>query len=55
VLQQGQPHLYENLTKVLGPEEQQVIQAAINQADQISALQASAAQQQLQANGEQHP
>ncbi|KAI2086558.1 Nonsense-mediated mRNA decay protein 5 [Ophidiomyces ophidiicola] len=32
-LQQGQPHLYENLTKILSAEEQQIIQGVINEAD----------------------
>lgn len=41
-LQQEQPQLYENLTKALTPEEQQVIQGAIVQADQIAAAEAEA-------------
>ena len=32
-LQQEQPQLYENLTKILNPEEQQIVQAVIVQAD----------------------
>ncbi|KAF1813071.1 ARM repeat-containing protein [Eremomyces bilateralis CBS 781.70] len=51
-LQQEQPQLYDNLTKSLTPEEQQVIQGAVVQADQIAAAEAEAlalAQQQAQA------
>lgn len=47
-LQQEQPQLYTNLTKNLGPEEQQVIQNAVNQADAI-AVQAQQQQAQAQA------
>ncbi|KMU90370.1 importin-7 [Coccidioides immitis H538.4] len=32
-LQQSQPHLYENLTKILNAEEQQVIQGVVDEAD----------------------
>jgi hypothetical protein len=32
-LQQEQPQLYESLTKVLGPEEQQIIQGVFHEAD----------------------
>ncbi|KAK2738365.1 hypothetical protein FQN55_000573 [Onygenales sp. PD_40] len=32
-LQQEQPHLYENLTKILNPEEQQIIQGVVHEAD----------------------
>ncbi|KDB24195.1 hypothetical protein H109_03932 [Trichophyton interdigitale MR816] len=35
-LQQEQPHLYENLTKILNPEEQQIIQGVINEAAKIA-------------------
>ncbi|PVI06156.1 ARM repeat-containing protein [Periconia macrospinosa] len=44
-LQQEQPALYENLTKNLTPEEQQVVQGAVHQADAIAqaAAQAQAA------------
>ena len=49
-LQAEQPQMYENLTKTLNPEEQQVIQAAVNQADAIAAQAAQAAAQQ-KANG----
>lgn len=46
-LQQEQPQLYETLTKDLNPEEQQVVQGAVHQADII-------VQQQVElANG--HP
>jgi hypothetical protein len=46
-LQSEQPQLYENITKNLTPEEQQVIQAAANQADALALL----AQQQPPTNG----
>lgn len=49
-LQQEQPQMYENLTKNLNPEEQQVIQAAVNQAEAIAQQQAAESQPQ-QANG----
>ncbi|KAH0286741.1 ARM repeat-containing protein [Aureobasidium namibiae CBS 147.97] len=45
LLQQQQPQLYQDLTKTLSPEEQQIIQTAVNQADQIAAQQATLAQQ----------
>ncbi|CAD0031242.1 unnamed protein product [Aureobasidium pullulans] len=45
LLQQQQPQLYQDLTKTLSPEEQQIIQTAVNQADQIAAQQAALAQQ----------
>jgi importin-7 len=35
-LQQEQPELYDSLTKNLNPDEQQVVQAAVNQADIIA-------------------
>lgn len=38
-LQQEQPALYENLTKNLNPDEQQVVQSAVHQADVITAAQ----------------
>ncbi len=41
-LQQEQPGLYENLTKNLNPEEQQVVQGAVHQADVIAQAQAQA-------------
>lgn len=34
-MSQQQPQLYNNLTAALGPEEQQVIKAALDQADKI--------------------
>lgn len=36
-MQQGQPQLYDTLTKVLNPEEQQVVQSVVIQADAIMA------------------
>ncbi|KAF2644917.1 ARM repeat-containing protein [Massarina eburnea CBS 473.64] len=48
-LQQEQPALYENLTKNLNPEEQQVVQAAIHQAGLIAQAEAEAQQQLLAA------
>ncbi|KAI9704033.1 MAG: hypothetical protein M1820_005654 [Bogoriella megaspora] len=56
-LQQEQPQLYENLTKNLNQEEQQVVQGAIHQADaiaqqQAAALAAGTPQQQQQTNGQ---
>ncbi|KAF2115985.1 armadillo-type protein [Lophiotrema nucula] len=51
-LQQEQPALYDNLTKNLNPEEQQVVQAAVHQADVITQAAAQAAAQgQLSPNG----
>jgi len=50
-LQQEQPALYENLTKNLSAEEQQVVQGAVHQADIIAQVQAEA--QAAAANG--HP
>jgi hypothetical protein len=35
-MSQQQPQLYNNLTSALGPEEQQVIKAALDQADKIA-------------------
>ncbi len=40
-MQQGQPQLYESLTKVLSPEEQQVVQNVVIQADAIMAAAAA--------------
>jgi major membrane immunogen (membrane-anchored lipoprotein) len=48
-LQQEQLALYENLTKNLSPEEQQVVQGAVHQADIIASTQAQV--QQAAANG----
>ena len=42
-MSQQQPQLYNNLTSALGPEEQQVIKAALDHADKISAEQQRAA------------
>ena len=51
-LQQEQPQLYDNLTKILNPEEQQIVQAVIVQADANAvAAQAVAAATATQANG----
>lgn len=38
-MSQQQPQLYNNLTAALGPEEQQVIKAAVETADKIAAEQ----------------
>ena len=51
-LQQEQPQLYDNLTKILNPEEQRIVQAVIVQADANSiAAQAVAAATAAQTNG----
>ncbi|KAJ5787718.1 Armadillo-like helical [Penicillium paradoxum] len=54
-LQQEQPQLYESLTKVLGPEEQQIIQGVFHEADakaMVAAANAEAAAAAgMQANG----
>ncbi|KAJ5483281.1 hypothetical protein N7530_002527 [Penicillium desertorum] len=54
-LQQEQPQLYESLTKVLGPEEQQVIQGVFHEADAKAMVAAAnaeaAAAAAMQANG----
>lgn len=51
-LQQEQPALYENVTKNLNPEEKQVVEAAVHQADVIAQATAEAqAQVQAQLNG----
>lgn len=51
-LQQEQPQLYDNLTKILNPEEQQIVQAVIVQADTNAvAAQAVAAATAAQTNG----
>ena len=42
-LQQEQPQLYENLTKILNPEEQGIVQSVINQADANAVAAASVA------------
>lgn len=56
-LQSEQPQLYESLTKVLGPEEQQILQAVFHEAD-AKALAAAAnaeaaAAAGMQSNGNQ--
>ena len=48
-MREGQPQLYENLTKILSPDEQSTIQNVVMQADIISA-QASAAASQPNGN-----
>jgi hypothetical protein len=56
-LQQEQPLLYQNLTKILNPDEQQIVQAVIVQADaNVIAAQAVAAATaaQNQTNGAGH-
>lgn len=45
-MSQQQPQLYNNLTSALGPEEQQIIKAALDNADKIAADKLSAAAQQ---------
>ena len=51
-LQQEQPQLYDNLTKILNPEEQQIVQAVIVQADaNVIAAQAVATATAAQTNG----
>ena len=55
-LQSEQPQLYESLTKVLGPEEQQILQAVFHEAD-VKAVAAAAnaeavAAAGMQANGQ---
>ncbi|KAJ5113220.1 hypothetical protein N7456_001754 [Penicillium angulare] len=55
-LQSEQPQLYESLTKVLGPDEQQVIQSVFHEADAKALLaqqNAEAAAAAMQANGAQ--
>lgn len=42
-LQQDQPQLYENLTKILNPDEQVIVQNVINQADANAVAAASSA------------
>ena len=62
-LQQEQPPLYENLTKILNPDEQQIVQNVVLKADQIaierqaavqSHASAAAAASQQQMNGGAH-
>ena len=55
-LHSEQPQLYENLTKVLGPEEQQILQAVFHEADAkaLAAANAEAAAAAgMQSNGNQ--
>ncbi len=49
-LQQEQPQFYENLIKQLEPQEQQILQAVVQQADVVAA-QAALAAQVPQTNG----
>ena len=49
-LQQEQPALYESLTKILEPADQQVLQAVIHEAEKISQRQQQQQQQQQQQN-----
>lgn len=42
-LQQQQPQFYQNLVKVLNPEEEQIVQSVVMQADTISMAAAQAA------------
>lgn len=53
-LQQEQPQLYEELTKILNPEEQQIIQAVFHEADAkalAASQEAAAAAAAIEANG----
>jgi hypothetical protein len=50
-MQQEQPQLYESLTKILNPEEQQQVQIVVHQAE---ANAAAAAQLASQVNGGSH-
>lgn len=45
-MNQQQPQLYNSLTSALGPEEQQVIKAVLEQAEKIATEQAQQQQQQ---------
>ena len=54
-MQQEQPELYQNLTKILNPDEQQILQNVVVQADaNTAAAQALAAANSAQANGGAH-
>lgn len=54
-LQQEQPSLYQGLTKILNPDEQQIVQAVVVQADANAvAAQAIAAANAAQTNGGVH-
>jgi hypothetical protein len=50
-LQQEQPPLYENLTKILNPDEQQMFQYIVQRADQIAIAQAAESQAAAAATG----
>jgi hypothetical protein len=56
-LQQEQPQLYENLAKILNPDEQQIIQAVFHEADAkalaAANAEAAAAAAGIQTNGNQ--
>ena len=49
-MREGQPQLYENLTKILSPDEQSTIQNVVMQADAISAQAVAAAASAAQAS-----
>ncbi len=54
-LQKEQPQLYQNLTKILNPDEQQIVQAVVVQADANAvAAQALTAASAAQTNGGAH-
>lgn len=53
-MNQQQPQLYNSLTSALGPEEQQVIKAAIDTADKIAAEQRQAAAAATAVGGAEH-
>ena len=54
-LQQEQPQLYENLTKILNPDEQQVVQSVVVQAETNAvAAHALASTNAAQTNGAPH-
>ncbi len=54
-LQEEQPQLYQNLTKILNPDEQQIVQAVVVLADTNAvATQAMAAASAAQINGGAH-
>ena len=52
-LQQDQPQLYENLTKILAPEEQETLRNVCVEANQYAAEAATVAAE-LQTNGSHH-
>ena len=54
-MQHEQPELYQNLTKILNPDEQQILQNVVVQADaNTAAAQALAAAKSAQTNGGAH-